>query len=167
VARRLGTGACSLLAALAAWHASGARAQAPAAPFERQIWLSPGVYARHFDRDKGLRDANPGLGLEVAWAPDHAALAGTYINSNDARTRYAAYAWRPLHARVAGLDLGAGIIVSALDGYPKYRNGGWFVAPLPLVSLEGRRFGVNLSVVPTLPGRTDGALAFQFKLRLD
>jgi len=152
---------------VAAWHPIGARAKEPAAPFSQQIWLSPGLYSRHFDRDKGLRDANPGLGVEIAFAPDHAVMVGTYINSNDARSRYAAYAWRPLHWQVAGLDLGAGVIFAAFDGYPNYRDGGWFVAPLPLVSLEGRRLGVNLSLIPTLPGRTDGALAFQFKLRLN
>lgn len=158
--RRLG--ACCL----AALFAAGARAE-EVRHFAPQVWLTPGVYSYHFERDKGLRDANPGLGVEVAWARDHALMAGTYINSNDARSRYAGYVWRPLHRRLAGLDLGAGVIVAAIDGYPNYRSGGWYLAPLPVVSIEGRRFGLNLSVIPTLAGRVDGALAFQFKLRLN
>ena len=146
--------------------AAGARAEEPR-DFSPQVWVTPGVYSYHFDRNKGLRDANPGLGVEVAWARDHALLAGTYINSNDARSRYFAWAWRPLHARFAGLEVGAGILGALIDGYAGYRDGGWYVAPLPVVSIEGRRFGVNLSLIPTLPGRVDGALALQFKLRVN
>ncbi|MGA8005826.1 MAG: hypothetical protein WCA17_06980, partial [Burkholderiales bacterium] len=119
-----------------------------------------------FDRSKHLRDDNVGLGIEVALAPDHSVMAGSFINSNRARSRYAAYAWRPLHVRYAGLDFDAGVVVGAFDGYPNYKGGGWFVAPLPLVSVEGKRFGVNLSVIPTLKNRVDGALSIQFKLRL-
>ncbi|MBI4291557.1 MAG: hypothetical protein HY661_08770 [Betaproteobacteria bacterium] len=157
---------CSLVIAFAAMAAVNAEAQTAAAEFSRQVWLSPGIYARHFNRDKNLRDGNPGLGVEVALARDHALMAGTFINSNDARTRYGAYEWRPLHWQWGGVDVGAGIIVSAFDGYPNYRNGGWFLAPLPVVSFEGKRFGVNLSVIPTLENRLDGAVAVQFKLRV-
>ena len=82
------------------------------------------------------------------------------------RTRYGAYQWRPLHWRVAGLDVGAGVALGAFDGYPNYRHGGWFVAPLPVLAIEGTRFGVNLSVIPTIRNRLDGALAVQVKLRV-
>ena len=97
---------------------------------------------------------------------DHALIGGSYINSNRARTHYGAYEWRPLHWQVAGLDVGAGVALGAFDGYPNYRNGGWFVAPLPLLSVEGRYVGVNLSVIPTIRNRLDGALAVQIKLRV-
>jgi hypothetical protein len=131
-----------------------------------QVWVNPGVYALHFDRDKDLRDDNIGLGVELAVLPAHAFMAGSYINSNRARSRYGAYAWRPLQYRFWGLDLLAGIVVGAFDGYPNYRDGGWFLAPLPLLALEGRRLGANLSLIPTLPGRLDGAFAVQLKLRV-
>ena len=29
-----------------------------------QVWINPGFYSLHFDRNKGLEDANPGLGIE-------------------------------------------------------------------------------------------------------
>lgn len=132
-----------------------------------RVWLTPGMYSLHFNRNKGLRNANPGVGIEVNWAPDYAVFAGTYINSNNARSRYVAGAWRPLHGHFLGLEVSAGVVGALIDGYPHYRHGGWFVAPLPVVSLEGRRFGVDLSLIPTLPGRVDGALSFQFKLRLN
>lgn len=135
--------------------------------FTPRVWLTPGMYSYHFNRDKGLRDANPGLGIEVGFAPNQAVMAGTYINSNNARSRYIGWAWRPLRRRFVGLQIEAGAAVALIDGYPFYKDGGWFAAPLPLVSIEGRRFGVNLSLIPTLRNRVDGALSFQFKLRLN
>jgi hypothetical protein len=131
-----------------------------------QWWINPGVYAYHFDRDKDLRDDNVGFGAELVAAPQHAFMAGSYANSNRARSRYAAYGWRPLQRQLAGWDIFAGIVVGAFDGYPNYRNGGWFIAPLPLLAVEGRRIGANVSVIPTISGRLDGALAFQLKLRI-
>ena len=145
---------------------AGAHADDAPEHFSPRVWISPGIYSQHFDRSKHLRNDNPGPGVEVALARDHVLLGGSYINSNRARTRYGAYAWRPLHWRIAGLDVGAGVALGAFDGYPNYRQGGWFVAPLPIVAIEGGRFGVNLSVIPTIRNRLDGALAVQVKLRV-
>jgi hypothetical protein len=152
-----------LLAAAVPFHA---HADAAAEEFQPQVWISPGIYSLHFDSSKHLRDDNTGLSAEVVLAKDHALVGGTYINSNRARTHYGAYEWRPLHWQIAGLDVGAGVAVGAFDGYPNYRNGGWFVAPLPLLAIEGSRFGVNLSVIPTIKNRLDGAFAIQVKLRV-
>ena len=131
-----------------------------------QVWLSPGFYSVHFDRSKNLRNDNIGPGIEVAFTPVHALVAGNYINSNGARTDYVGYAWRPWHADFHGAQIGLGALVSAFDGYPNYRNGGWFIAPLPLLSVETRYVGVNLSVIPTIANRLDGAVSLQFKLRV-
>jgi hypothetical protein len=143
-----------------------ARADAVLEEFSPRVWISPGIYSQHFDSSKHLRNDNPGLSVEVALARDHALLGGSYINSNRARSHYGAYEWRPLHWQIAGLDLGAGVALGAFDGYPNYRHGGWFVAPLPVLAVEGRYFGVNLSVIPTIRNRLDGALAVQVKLRV-
>jgi hypothetical protein len=159
-------GLCRWILFFAALVPTGVQADDAPPKFSPQVWISPGIYALHFDRSKNLRNDNPGPGVEVALARNHILLAGSYINSNRARTRYGAYEWRPLHWRVAGLEVGAGIALGAFDGYPKYRNGGWFVAPLPVVAIEGSRFGVNLSVIPTIRNRLDGALAVQVKLRV-
>lgn len=144
----------------------GALADGTPEKFPPAVWISPGIYSQHFDRSKNLRNDNPGLSVEVALARDHALLGGSYINSNRARTRFGAYEWRPLHWQVAGLDVSAGVALGAFDGYPNYRNGGWFIAPLPVLAVEGRYFGVNLSVLPTIRNRLDGALAIQVKLRV-
>jgi hypothetical protein len=147
---------------------SAAVARAEAKPEESfpQVWLNPGIYSHHFDSGKGLRNNNIGLGAEVRLTNDHGLMGGTFINSNRQRSHYATYQWRPLHWQWGGLDLGAAIAVGGFDGYPNYRNGGWFVAPLPMLTVEGRTFGANISVIPTVANRFDGAIAIQLKMRV-
>jgi len=132
-----------------------------------QVWLNAGSHSRHFDRDRDFRENNVGFGAEIWFDPKHAAMAGTFINSDRTRSDYLAYQWRPLQWQpVVGLRLGAGITLGAFDGYPRYRNGSWFPAALPALSAEYRRVGVNLFVVPTIGDRLDGALVLQIKLRV-
>jgi len=134
--------------------------------FSPRVWISPGIYSLHFDTSKDLRNDNWGPGVEVALAPDHTVIGGSYINSNGGRTHYGVYEWRPLHWQLAGVEMSAGVLVGAFDGYPNYHDGGWFVAALPVLAVEGRYLGMNLSVIPTIPDRLDGALSIQFKLRV-
>jgi len=147
---------------------SSAAAQAETKPEESfpQVWINPGIYSYHFDSSKGLRNNNIGVGAELRLASDHALMAGTFINSNRQRSHYATYQWRPLHWKWAGLDIGAGVAVGGFDGYPNYRNGAWFLAPLPMLTVEGKTFGANISVIPTVANRFDGALAVQVKMRV-
>jgi hypothetical protein len=149
-----------------AMHAAAAQAGATPEESWPQVWLNPGIYSQHFDSGKGLRNNNIGFGAEVVLASDHVLMAGSFINSNRARTHYGAYEWRPLHWQFSGFGVGAGIAVGAFDGYPNYRHGGWFVAPLPMLSIEGRTLGANISLIPTVANRFDGALAVQIKLRV-
>jgi hypothetical protein len=104
--------------------------------------------------------------VEVVLVPDHAVMVGNYINSDGERSRYAAYQWRPLHWRPYDVDVSAGIALSVIDGYPRMNNGGWFMALLPLLAVEGKRVGVNFSVVPTIKDKVDGAVVLQIKLRV-
>ena len=131
-----------------------------------QVWLNPGIYSQHFDSSKGLRNGNIGFGAEVKVAVDHGLMAGTFINSNNHRTRYGAYQWLPWHWQWKGVQISSGVVVGAFDGYPNYRNGAWFVAPVPVLAIEGATMGVNLTLIPTVANRFDGALALQFKLRV-
>lgn len=162
--RYLRPGALALLCAAA--YAVTAEAGPPQQESWPQVWLNPGIYSHHFDSGKGLRNNNIGFGGEVMVNNNHVLMAGSFINSNRARTHFAGYEWRPLHWQFYGADIGAGIVVGAFDGYPNYRDGAWFVAPLPMLSIEGRRLGANLSLIPTVKNRFDGALAVQVKLRV-
>lgn len=144
-----------------------APARADGAQHSPAVWINPGLYAYHFARDKDLRDRNFGFGLEVLTSPRYGFLAGSYANSNGARSHYAGMLWRPLQWRSAsGLRVSGGAALAAIDGYPNYHNGAWFVAPLPMISIEGRRLGLNIALIPTIRDRVDGALAFQVKLRI-
>jgi hypothetical protein len=156
----------ALLLLCCALLSTAAQAEAGPADTFPQIWLNPGIYSHHFDSGKGLRNNNIGFGAEVRLASDHALMMGTFINSNSRRSHYATYQWRPLHWQWAGLDIGAGIAAGGFDGYPNYRNGGWFLAPLPMLTVEGKTFGANISVIPTVANRFDGAIAIQLKMRI-
>ena len=143
-----------------------AAATEEAAAFRTQVWLNPGAYSYHFDRDQNFRENNIGFGAEVTTAPDSTWMAASFINSERARSHYAGWQWRPLHGQLAGMRVHAGIVAAAFDGYPRMRDGGWFLSLLPVVALEGDRLGLNLSVVPTIQDRLHGAILFQVKLRV-
>jgi hypothetical protein len=148
---------------LAACGSAGAEDAGGSGP---QVWISPGLYSYHSNREKGLRDNNIGFGAEVRLNVNHGLVAGSFINSVRTRTHYAGYAWRPLHWQPAGINFSAGVMVAAFNGYPRYHNGGWFVAPLPVLSVEGRRLGLNVVIVPALDDRVSSAISFQVKLRV-
>ena len=156
----------SLVLICTAIGGAAVQAAATAAEFSPQVWLNPGIYSYHFNRDSGYRDNNIGIGTEVLLTDDHALMAGSFINSDRQRSRYGLYEWRPLHWQISGVKLSAGIAVGAFDGYPKYQNGGWFAAALPLLAVEWERLGVNLAFIPNIPNRMSGAVAIQVKLRV-
>ena len=157
--RILGLACFSIPAALAS-------ANARSDEFQSQVWLNPGFYSQHFKSGGPFRSNNLGLGAEVVFSADHAVMGGAFINSDGARSKYGAYWWRPLHWKLGGAGLSAGVVAAALDGYPNYRNGGWFVAPIPALAIEGDRVGANLMVVPTIKNRVQGAIAVQVKVRV-
>ncbi|MGE0558008.1 MAG: hypothetical protein AB7E73_03415 [Burkholderiales bacterium] len=154
-------------ARIAAWFVcllvlGGSQAKAAETP---QLWLNAGTLSYHFDRGRDFREDNVGFGAELWVTRDHGIMAGTFINSDRVRSRYGAYQWRPLHWKLAGVDIGAGVAAGAFDGYPRYDNGRWFAVVLPVLSIEYRRFGANLFIVPTIRDRLDGAVSLQLKLR--
>ena len=130
------------------------------------VWLNPGFLTYHFDRDADLREDNLGIGAEIEFNTDHVLMGGTFMNSEDERSRYIGYQWRPLHFDVAGADLHLGLVAAALDGYPRNKDGDWFVVALPLLALQGDRLGINLTVIPTIENRVYGSIALQFRLRV-
>jgi len=130
------------------------------------VWLNPGFLTYHFDRDIDLREDNWGFGAEVELKANHALMAGTFINSEDERSRYFGYEWRPLHWDVGGADVSLGVVAAGLDGYPRNKGGDWFAVVLPVLAVQGDRLGFNLTVIPTIEDRVYGAVALQFKLRV-
>jgi hypothetical protein len=129
-----------------------------------QIWLNAGLLSYHFDRSKNYNETNLGLGAEALLAPDHAVMAGFYKNSEREHSRYLGYQWRPLHWQPGGVRVSAGVGISAIDGYPTMSNRGWFLAPMPMLAIEGEKLGANLIIVPNV--KHGGAVAVQLKLRV-
>lgn len=127
-----------------------------------ETWLNPGFYSWHFQRDKNLNDSNPGLGVEYRFSTVASVTAGRFYNSDRRYSNYAGIYYQPFS--LGPLRLGAA--VGAFDGYPKMRNGGWFLAAIPAVSVEYRRIGLNLGIIPTYKDRLYGALSFQLKLKV-
>jgi hypothetical protein len=148
------------LGALLACAASASFAQ----EFKPQLWLNPGLFSFHADRNANYREENWGFGAEYRFRRDHAGMAGFYTNSERRQSKYLGYQWRPWHWRHDDFDVSAGAAVALIDGYPRQNNGGFFVAPMPMVSIEGQRFGANVILVPNV--RNGAAIAVQFKLKI-
>lgn len=144
--------------------AGSAQAQTEPAPLldASRLWINAGFYSAHFDRDKDLRNANPGLGLEYRLNTDWSLTGGRFINSDNARSSYLGAYYQPW--RFAGARWG--VVAGAFNGYPKAFGGGWFPALIPVATWERGLLGLNVALVPPLQDRLYGALSFQLKLRL-
>jgi hypothetical protein len=127
-----------------------------------ELWVNGGFYSRHFQRDKGLDDTNPGWGAEYRFSTVASLTAGRFHNSDRAMSNYAGVYYQPWS--IGPFRLGA--VVGGFDGYPKMRDGGWFLAAIPVVSVEYQRVGVNFAIVPTYKERLHGAFTVQLKLKL-
>ena len=126
------------------------------------LWFNPGFYSAHFDTGKGLRNSNPGFGVEAVINKDWSATAGGFTNSDDAHSNYVGAYYQPWHWS----SYKAGVVGGMFNGYPKAFDGGWFPALLPVATWEGERFGLNIAFVPPLQNRLYGAISFQLKVKL-
>lgn len=127
-----------------------------------ELWINPGFYSYHFQRDKGFDDTNPGFGAEYRFSTVASATAGRFHNSDRQMSNYAGIYYQPWS--IGPVRLGA--VVGGFNGYPKMRDGGWFLAAIPVVSVEYQRVGVNFAIVPTYKERLHGALSVQLKFKL-
>ena len=128
----------------------------------QQAWLNAGFYSYHFQRDKGLDDGNPGIGAEYRFSTVASATAGRFHNSERAYSNYAGLYYQPF--AIGPVRLGA--VLGGFNGYPKMRDGGWFLAAIPVASVEYGSVGLNLSIVPSYKDRLHGALSFQLKFKV-
>jgi len=135
-------------------------AAAPAALAD--IWLNPGFYSHHFDKEKNLNNNNYGFGVEASINSTYSLTAGVFENSDRQTSHY-------IGAYVMPFQRGAfkaGAAVGAFDGYPKMREGGWFAAVVPTMAIEGRRLGLNVFLVPKIGDKVNSALSFQVKYNI-
>ena len=123
--------------------------------------MNPGFYSHHFNTELNLNNNNHGLGVEVSITDTYSLTAGVFENSDRATSHYVGLYIMPF-------DIGpfkAGAVVGGFNGYPNANHGGWFPAIIPVVALEGRQLGLNVSFVPTVQDKLHGAISFQLKYR--
>lgn len=128
----------------------------------KEVWLNPGFYSYHFQRDKHLNDSNPGLGAEYRFSTVASVTAGRFYNSDRFYSNYAGVYYQPFALGPVRL----GVVAGGFNGYPKMRDGGWFLAAIPTLSAEYKSVGVNVAIVPTYKDRLYGAISVQLKLKV-
>jgi hypothetical protein len=136
------------------------------------LWLTSGFWSKHTSDRKaprqGWNESNTGLGLEVAFDAHWRLAGGVYENSVSRESRYAQIVWSPALTswRHDDTRFTLGVALGAVDGYPRMNGGKAAPTLLPVASIEGGRFGVNLSYIPSVVGHASGAYAIQLKFRL-
>ena len=127
-----------------------------------ELWLNPGFYSYHFNKNKGLDNNNFGLGADYRYSTVSALTLGVLHNSDLHISHYVGWYWQPLGAGPVRL----GTVIGAINGYPKVQNGAWFIALIPSASFEYKNVGVNLLFTPGYKDRLYGAISLQLKLRV-
>mgnify|MGYP001300201669 FL=1 len=127
-----------------------------------ELWVATGFATYHFQTDQQLRNENTGIGFEYRDSDYSAIAAGKFNNSDWQMTRYLTWQYQPV--KLGKVNLGAAI--GLFDGYPKVNNSGWFVAAIPAASIEYKRFGANMAIVPTYRDRLHGSISLQLKFKL-
>lgn len=160
--KTIATRAAALLLACAPLaHAGDLFTTIDAAP-KSELWIDSGFLTAHFDRDKDLNGQNHGLGAEYRFSGTLSAVAGRFYNSDRAWSNYAGVIWQPW--AIGPVRVGAAL--AGFNGYPHMREGGWFPAAIPTATIEYRRVGVNIGVVPSYRDRLYGGISVQLKLKL-
>ena len=160
VSNRLIAVGMALIPAISAAESQGYFAYVASRPIS-ELWLNPGFYSYHVQRNKGLNDNNIGLGAEYRYSTANSVTLGVFENSDRQTSHYAGWYWQPL-----GLGpVRIGAVVGAIDGYPMW-NGGWFVAVIPAASIEYSSIGANLLLIPSYKNKLYGSITFQLKLRV-
>lgn len=151
----------ALIPALSAAETRGFISIAESKPVS-ELWLNPGFYSYHFQKDKGLNNNNLGLGGEYRYSTVSSVTLGIFDNSDRQTSRYIGWYWQPLESGPVRF----GAVVGAIDGYPHMLDGGWFIAVIPTASIQYKSIGANLMFVPSYKDRLYGAISLQLKFRV-
>lgn len=127
-----------------------------------EVWINPGMYSYHFQKDQNLNNNNWGIGLEYRFNTVASATFGNYRNSDNDRSSYLGIYYQPI---VVG-PVKLGVVAGWFNGYQSTNNGGWFPAVLPAITVEEGRFGANIFFIPTVGDKVHGAISLQLKIKL-
>ena len=126
-----------------------------------ETWGVASLFSYHFERSKDYCEVNPGAGFEHG--KDVRLVAGVYQNSLCEVSTYAGVSWTPIKV----WKIQAGVAVIAVTGYEadkKKEADKVAIIPLPVVTLEGRKWGLNIAVIPPYQDFR-GALGVQAKFK--
>ena len=127
-----------------------------------EIWINPGMYSYHFQKDQNLNNNNWGVGLEYRFNTVASVTLGNFKNSDNGHSSYAGIYYQPI--AIGPIKLG--VVAGGFNGYQSTNNGGWFPAVLPALTVEEGGFGANLFLIPTVGDRVHGAISLQLKVKL-
>ena len=127
-----------------------------------ELWINPGFYSYHFQKDKGLNNSNFGFGAEYRYSTVNSITAGVFYNSDRQTSHYAGWYWQPFAVGPMRFGVTAGV----LDGYPRMQNGGWFPSIIPTASVEFNSVGANIIFVPSYKDKVYGSISLQLKIRV-
>ena len=127
-----------------------------------ELWVNPGMYSYHFQKDQNLNNTNWGVGLEYRFNAVASATIGNFHNSDNGHSSYAGIYYQP----IAIGPVKIGVVTGGFNGYQSTNNGAWFPAILPVLTIEEGRFGANLFLIPTVGDRVHGAISLQIKAKL-
>ena len=122
-----------------------------------ETWLVGSGIAIHGDRSHHYNWLTTGIGLEQTFTDTLRGAAGVYRNSNYNDSSYGAFIYMPF---IAGA-LKAGIFAGGATGYraPVTPVAGFAAA------YEGKKYGMNLILVPPSGDSGKGVAWFQWKVR--
>ncbi len=124
--------------------------------------MNAGLISHHLKTNQAFNNDNHCYGIEYRYSTTQGISAGRFYNSVRKDTQYVVWSWQPVQFGVLHL----GIMMGGIDGYPNMNNGGWFLAALPVATIEYQRFGVNFTVIPTIQDRIYGVASIQLKIKL-
>lgn len=127
-----------------------------------ELWINPGMYSYHFQKDQNLNNNNWGIGLEYRFNTVASATVGNFKNSDNGHSSYVGVYYQPI--AIGPIKLG--VVAGGFNGYQSTNNGGWFPAVLPAITVEEGRFGANVFFIPTVGDKVHGAISFQLKVKL-
>jgi len=127
-----------------------------------ELWINPGMYSYHFQKDQNLNNNNWGIGLEYRFNSVASVTLGNFKNSDNGHSSYAGIYYQP----IAIGPLKVGVVAGGFNGYQSTNNGGWFLALLPALTIEEGRFGANIFFIPTVGDKVHGAISLQLKVKI-
>ncbi len=87
---------------------------------QSELWLNPGMFSYHFDRDRSFNSRNMGFGAEYRYSSVASLTLGTYRNSYHESSNYMGAYWQPIQLGVFKFGAVAGVF----NGYSKTNDGG-------------------------------------------